>query len=288
MTDTPLPFRWDLSRREQLGRLVRPRPKESEPGLLDELRRCSARLLALAGDSELVFVGRSPESIFDYLSGALVPTSWRDRLVLFNLSVRDWTPKDVATLLPRGLVAFREHLRHAGLAPADVAASPRPVALVDLVWAGVTFGHLQQMMLDWAREQKVDPAAVRRRLRFIGITERTKNSPNTWRWYQRVAWASDYPRSALKSVSIPWWLWDYLGNRQAKVAHSNPPMYWGAEWMAEPPRYSENLEALRLAVRLYDRGARRDERQALAAALAAQPEMRHPWLRRLVLELRGG
>jgi hypothetical protein len=39
---------------------------------------------------------------------------------------------------------------------------------------------------------------------------------------------------------------------------------------------------------LYERGRERAEREWLAAALAARPQMRHAWLRRLVLELRRG
>ena len=30
-----------------------------------------------------------------------------------------------------------------------------------------------------------------RRVRFVGITERGKNSPNAWRWFQRVPWRVD-------------------------------------------------------------------------------------------------
>ncbi|NLC24613.1 MAG: hypothetical protein GX776_09170 [Oxalobacter sp.] len=37
---------------------------------------CCARIIAFAGNSDLVFVGRSPESFFDLLSGMLFDTTW--------------------------------------------------------------------------------------------------------------------------------------------------------------------------------------------------------------------
>lgn len=69
------PFRWDPSRRAQLGTLLRGEPAEQYPEFLDDLRECCARVLALADDGRLVFVERSPESIHDYLGGALADTS---------------------------------------------------------------------------------------------------------------------------------------------------------------------------------------------------------------------
>ena len=59
------PFRWDPSRRAQLGTLLRGEPAERYPEFLDDLRECCARVVARADDGRLVFVGRSPESIHD-------------------------------------------------------------------------------------------------------------------------------------------------------------------------------------------------------------------------------
>ncbi len=67
----PNVFRWNIARREQLGRLVTGESVEGLPWILEEVRRCAARVIAMAGDSQLVFVGRSPEALFDYLTGRL-------------------------------------------------------------------------------------------------------------------------------------------------------------------------------------------------------------------------
>ncbi|HKP74407.1 MAG TPA: hypothetical protein VJT67_02640, partial [Longimicrobiaceae bacterium] len=198
---TDLPFRWNLARREQLGRLVEGPPVELG-SLAGDIRDCCARVIAQAGDSRLVFVGRSPESLYDYLCGALAATSWAERPVLLNLSMRYETVDEVERETPGAVAAIHRQLRALGLSPAEIAASGRPVAFIDLVLEGLTFGNLFGLLDDWARREGVDPAAVKRRMRVIGITIREKNSPNTWRWYQRVPWVKGFARGALRGVSI--------------------------------------------------------------------------------------
>jgi len=283
---TDLPFRWNLARREQLGTLAGPPLAPLDGSVLDPLRECCARVIAQAGDSRLVFVGRSPESLYDYLGGALAGTSWEERLTHLNLSMRFETAGEVASHNLEGLRAIHRQFRALRLSPADIAAGERPVALVDLVLEGLTFGNLVGLLADWAERDGVDPAAVRRRLRVVGITVRQKNSPNTWRWYQQVPWAGPFPRAALRGVSVPGPLWHYLGDWQDKVARWNGPRVWGSDEVFAPPREKEQIEALRVALAIYDAG--RAERERFTAELAALPEMRNAWLRRLVLELRHG
>ncbi|HEX8907160.1 MAG TPA: hypothetical protein VF771_20075 [Longimicrobiaceae bacterium] len=229
-----LPFRWNLARRQQLGSLLDGPAAESFPGFTDELRECCVRVLALSRDSDLVFVGRSPESIFDYLSGVLADTSHAERCILLVLSMRYASAADVERTNPEGLASLREQLEHLGLGPAQIAAGQRPRTFVDLVLHGQTFGHVATLLSHWAAAEGVDEKAVHRRIGFIGITERTKNSPNTWRWYQQAEWAKEFPRSALRSVSIGGWLWGYLGGAQEKVSRWYPPEAWGAEEFARP------------------------------------------------------
>src|SRR5215211_3219521 len=101
----------------------------------------------MAGDSRLVFIGRSPENLYDYLTGALTETSWADRMVLLNLSLKtygDWVEPSAAA---RG--AIREYFRVLKLDPASIAASEYPIALVDLIYEGETFGRLLEMMFSF-------------------------------------------------------------------------------------------------------------------------------------------
>ncbi|HEX8210447.1 MAG TPA: hypothetical protein VF584_09760 [Longimicrobium sp.] len=281
------PFRWKLAGRPALGTLLDGDREHAYRGFFVDLRDCGVRVVAAAADGDLVFVGRSPESIFDYLTGVLSGTSWSERLVLLNLSMRHSDVEQLARTDPAAVAAIRDQLASLGLSPGQIAASARPKVFVDLVSGGNTFGHLLGLLEHWAGDAGVDVAAVRRRIRFLGITDRMKNSPNTWRWYQRVEWASRLPRSALRSISIPYGLWMYLGEYQRKVARWHPPARWGAEDAARPPRDEDALKALRLAHMVHERGRGRVERGRFAAELAAQRQLRDPSVRRLILELRG-
>jgi hypothetical protein len=288
-----VPFRWDVRRREQLGRLLEDAPVPPPPTwwnpprweeVLHEVRACSARVLARAGEARLVFVGRSPDNLFDYLTGALADTPYADRCELLNVSMPSG---DVHGQLPKREVdALRAHFAALGLTPREIATAPLPVAMVDLVGTGLTFGSLSASLATWAREERVDVQAVRRRMRFVGITVRTKNSPNTWRWFQRVAWAGDYPRGALRGVSIPGWFWGYLADYQEKMMPSNASWAWGTEALMRPQHHAEAFAALRLAHRLHEHARTRDERRRFVAELVARDEMREPWLRALVGRVR--
>jgi hypothetical protein len=48
---------------------------------LDDLRPCASSVVGRCGGGRLVFVGRSPESLFDYLSGVFDGTAWEGRLI---------------------------------------------------------------------------------------------------------------------------------------------------------------------------------------------------------------
>jgi hypothetical protein len=279
-----------VSRREQLGRLLHAEPPPTPSWsaaremrwLLGELRPCAAGVVARGGDARLIFVGRSLENVFDYLSGILSDTDWPSRCELLLVSLR-WNDDRGSNALR---AALRDQLHAAGLAPEAVAASPRPVCFVDLVHSGATFGRLSDELARWARDEGVDVEAVRRRMRFVGITTRAKNSPNAWRWFQRVEWRKDYPRSALRGLSLPYGTWTTWGDSQEKTVPSHNQARWGSDDMHQPPRDPEHLRALRLAVKLHERGRTRDERERFCAELVGRPEMREPWLRSLVVQIR--
>ena len=288
------PFRWNIARREQLGHLLRGASDVPTRAFIDAIQACCARVLAFSDDADLVFVGRSPESLFDYLSGLLATTSWAERCMLVNLALRNLMaesadvsyPDVLRRSYPGAVEQGREHLQELELAPAAIIARARPIAFVDLVAAGTTFRHLWELLLDWASELQLDLPALKRKLRFIGITEQHKTSPNTWRWQQQAAWTTQLRPHAIKNVAIPYHLWSYLGNIQPKTTLSNPPWRWGDEQMQLPSRDPASLAALRLAVQLYDLGNSRGQRQRFAGQLAREPGMAHRWYRSLIHELR--
>jgi hypothetical protein len=65
-----VPFRRDLISADQLGTLL---SGTTAPDLwfLDDLLACTGKVLARSADGYLVFVGRSLDSMFDLLGGAL-------------------------------------------------------------------------------------------------------------------------------------------------------------------------------------------------------------------------
>ncbi len=284
-----IPFRWDIMRREQLGRLVHTHRDSllPETHFVSDLEQCCTRIVALCGDADLVFVGRSPESIFDLLSGLLSSTSWRTRCSLLNMSIHEPTDQ-IARHYPGAVAAAHEQFTWLHLAPAHIATRVRPVTLVDIVFTGETFGALADFYLSWARESGVDVNAIKRRLRFLGLTCRTKSSPNTWRWQQHAQWTRQFRPNQIKNVSIAPNLYTYLAAWQPKTVRSNPPWRWGDAALQQPPRDPQQLVALQCALSLYERGCDRTHQLQFATRLARQPELHHRWMRTLISELRAG
>ena len=290
----PAVFRWNVARREQLGRLVDVEPPplpaklvDTTPdrgAFVDELRRCCAQVISAAGDSRLVFVGRSPESLYDYLAGAFAGTSWSDRLVMLNVSFLrcdgHWTGLEPA---PRAAVA--EQFRELGLDPLGIASSRRPIALIDLICGGGTFESLTTLLTTWAGSIDVDDRAVYDRLRIVGITRYypPRIAPTSWKC---MDWAKRFRSRALKGISVPDWFWTYLGDDQPKVSRSNPSWCWADPTMSAPPREPAHAQAARDAAALYQHACTRAERDALAATLVDFPSIRHAWCRELAGELR--
>ncbi|WP_239154022.1 hypothetical protein [Amycolatopsis sp. FDAARGOS 1241] len=197
---------------------------------LDELAECAARVLACGGDGELYFVGRSGDSVHDLLSGALTDTT---RLHLLPLSL-GWVGSP--RLRPMRLdetAQLRANLADAGISPARFTRG-RPVVFTDLVHSGGTFETFVALLRDWASDDGVAWAEVRRRPRFLGITSREATSPKTWRWQQRADWTSDLPASAIRNVSLDGGVWHDLGNPQPKLTRSFTASAWPPRKSARP------------------------------------------------------
>ncbi|TDU03319.1 hypothetical protein EDD99_1740 [Streptomyces sp. 846.5] len=291
----PQPYRWDLLRPDRLGVLLDGVPMPSL-WYLDELTDCAAKVVARSGDADLRFVGRSADSVFDLLGGALDGTSWQGRLERLPLSCT----RDPADLSPRDLRRLREHLAAAGLGPRALARRQRPVALVDLVWMGRTFTTLHTVIRDWVEEVREPWSAVRLKLRYLGVTSRKRTSPNTCRWHQHLSWTRDLPAAGVSSISLDGSVWHLLGNVQHKTADSFPPARWhldddnlrqeqdsGQRSVLAAQRGAHNRAALAEARALVSAGRSAEVRTGLVRRMAAEPAFRASWLRSLARELRG-
>ncbi|TDW23074.1 hypothetical protein EV650_1924 [Kribbella kalugense] len=249
---------------------------------LDGLIECAARVLGQCADGELHFVGRSVDSLYDLLSGALADTGWSSRLhplplSLYGLSGQGFTAEELRQL--------RTNLTAEGLAPAELMRG-RPTVFVDLVYQGSTFENLYAVLREWIDDERAQWDVIRRQLRFVGITWRTKTSPNTWRWQQHADFAGELPATAIRNVSLDGRLWSYFGNTQPKTAESFRRTRWSDADVAEPRRAEETRLALAEAVQVVAAGRTPDVRRALADELGRQPAMSERWLRDLQLSLR--
>ncbi len=289
-----LPFRWNIQQRATLGSLLDgPRKDIPESGpppylplgesshyptdALAEMSGDCARIIALSNNADLCFVGRSLESLFDYLSGLLSDTDWVERLWLLQFS---WYGKP--TIQPGELAGLRYYFEHIALDPYHIARRKRPVAFVDIVATGDTFGNLVTFLCEWANEIGEDWGAVRRKIRIISVTSRAKTSPKAWRWQQHITWRDLLPQQSIKSVAIPEGLWDYFGNWQEKTTESYTHSRWGSSASAQPNHDEKHLLALRLAVQCFDWGQDKTQRQTFAHQLSGERAMIHPWFRDLV------
>jgi hypothetical protein len=276
------PFRWNLRFRESLGGLLDGPRTAAYPEFLDDLLACAARCVAQSHNGDLCFLGRSPESLFDLLSGLLLDTPWADRLRLVQFSMRHLDLQGVRRRVPGALESLYAYFQRLGIRPDDLIMAPHPVVCIDLVDSGQTLGHLVSVIHAWSTTAGLDWRAVKAKLRIIGITWRQRPSPHTWRWQEHAEWVSLLNRGAIKNVAVLGRLWDYLGNRQVKVTESFTPWRWATGELTAPNYDESHLAALRLAVDLFDSGRTRDYREPFVDLLSQQRAMRSVWFRSLV------
>lgn len=285
--DVIRPFRWNVARRAELGSLPDGPPPAGYPAFAEQLRRATALVLARSGGGTLVLVGRSLECMFDYLSGLLadVPDAPPLKLLQVSLSSVGDIERD-AHAMPAEIDALLAYMRAEGLAPPDIEAARGGVTFIDVVSTGATFGILTGLLRLAARRSCADWHAIERQIGFVGVVDERKTSPKTWRWWQHEAWVADLKTRRISNVSIPGPMWGFLGNNDEKATPSHGLLRWRDPRAAVPSRDEHHLKGLRFAVANYDRGLTREERGRFADAVARLPEMRHAWLRRLVVALR--
>lgn len=278
------PFRWDVTDRERLGSLVA-RPGE-DLWYLGDLEVCAAKVLARCGNARRsYFVGRSPASLCDYLTGALESTSWEHRLVRLPFSMR-WEDDRRRVLGDSRLRRqLQTNLSALGLHPHDLQRGRSGIAFVDLVAGGGTFANLAALLHAWTGEVGAQWDVVRSKLRFVAITAERPPRPGLRRLRDQAGGLGLVPRSAVTQISIDGRVWSHFGEDQAKVERPFHHRRWGH---VEGPTYGEDvLDALATAVTLVELGRTPSARRRLSGLVASEPQFSERWLRALVSELRG-
>lgn len=262
MPITDPPHRWDMVQPDQLGTLphvgeevVFPYPRE--------LAEAAGKVIARGGGGEMFFVGRSPDSMFDLLSGALEGTDAARRLHRLAYS---------RCVTPGERHAAREVLGRQGLTPRMLARSHRPVALIDLVNDGGTFESLYLVVREWTQAEREPWSVIRRKFRFVGLTERVNASP------QQMEWPAELPAGNVRNVAIDPALWGYLGE-------SLHPERWSADEPDGPRHDARTRKAPAEATDLVTLGRGREIRSLLAQTMTTEPAYAESWLRTLARQL---
>ncbi|MEV0718159.1 hypothetical protein [Asanoa sp. NPDC050611] len=278
-----IPFRWDLVTPDQLGSL---RNGTAEPTLwhLADLVACTGKVLARSGDADLVFVGRSLDSMYDLLGGAMTS----DRLSRLPLSfARPYAGSRRRPLTPAELSEARRILASLSLTPHALSRRARPVAFVDVVHEGATFTELFELLRRWIDEDREPWPVIRRKLRFIGVTTERRTSPKTYRWQQHAPWTRQLPARSVRNVSLHPFVWSYFGDHQTKLTRSYHPDRWLADDPG-PSRDDATRQALAEAAALVAYGRSPAGRRALARSMGREPALSQSWLRTMVTTLNNG
>lgn len=279
--DVVLPFRWDPSRGDQVGDLL-----DGIPGpniwYWNDLVRCAVEVLGRSsGGGYVCFVGRSLDSVYDFLSGALWNTIMAERLIRLPISCK--SAKGLSRPEAHNLRAV---MTACGITPLMLQGR-HPVILCDVVDTALTFTNLFYEIRRWVIEEGQWDVA-RKRLRFTGVVKRSFPSPDTWRWYQHMNWTKYLPREGVSSIAMNTSSWEYLTNQQQKATVAFGPSAWGHQWVFKPRRDNDARCALSEACALISYGKQSDVRKALGHLLSLECRaMRDPSLRKLASELSG-
>ncbi|RJL32107.1 hypothetical protein [Bailinhaonella thermotolerans] len=237
-----VPFRWDPAD-ERVVREVTAGEPEPELWYLPELVRCAGEVLAASEGGETWFLGRSADSLFDLLTGALAGTSAEGLARHLTISLEgEPTPEEVRRL--------RGYLGAVGLTPYRIRGLGRPVVFADLVDKGETFAILRRVLCDWAGAE-LD-------LRFLGIAMRARPD---------AGWTAKLPPGTAAEIVMDDRLWEYLAYEQEKLTPSFHRRRWAETWLAEPRRDRYTRQALAEASALVRAGRTAEVRTALANAL---------------------
>ena len=273
------PFRWNINKRSELGSLIDEKQIEVEEQFINELLKSAARVIAFSDNSKLYFVGRSPENYFDLLKGMYYNTQIEGRLNLFQFSGRYLDKYEIEKVNSQRIKSLRMHMTEIGLSPRGILKNRLNTALIDLVYTGSTFKNLVTLLKHWSLEEKQDWKSIKSKIRIVGITERTKNSPNTWRWHQQADAKAILDGIKVKNVSVTWKFWTELGNNQKKVTPSNSPDKWESGVLVAPTVNEEHLKGLNFAFRLSKLGMDKQIKSSFLSMLKTQNEMKLKWFK---------
>jgi hypothetical protein len=246
------------------------------------LLRCAADVLRAGGDSDFVFVGRSLESVYDLLCGALSRTTWYDRVQLLPLSIKGHSPEGLQQRHPDRAASLWSYFRVCRLTPGQILERPRPIAFVDVVDQGSTFEGLSGQLRFWSQKCALWQE-LRGRLAWVAVlSQQPPDGESHWH-PSRAQWTGEFKPAQVQRVFLNTGLWCYLADQQDKTMESYTPGRWGSPLAGRAPEDRWLLSAARGARELYRQGEKSRRR---LAALLDEPPRPIPPLAGLARELR--
>lgn len=274
------PFRWNIEKRNELGSLINEGSIEIERDFILELIESIARIIAFSDNSKIFFIGRSPENYFDFLKGVYCENRrLKQQINLFQFSGRRIKHNELTNYYSPKLSELRNQMSSIGLSPKQILSCKYNTALVDLVYSGSTMQNLITILKHWANQEKSDWNNTKTKLRIVGITERTKNSPYTWRWQQQTDSLEILAGIKIKNVSVSRGFWTELGDDQSKVTPSNSISKWDTNELTKPIINKEHIEGLNFAFNLNNLGKNKKVKNYLKAKMNEQSEMNYKWFK---------
>lgn len=278
----PVPS-WLEARDGALERLVARARSLEYYGFRDQLLEACAEVLARSGGAAVVFLGRSPENLYDLLSALFSATRRAPQMLLLPFSFRDGTSGITGSLSRSALDGIAAHLQQAGLDPGGILARPGGVVFVDCVCWGTTFGNLDELLSRLAIRSGLDTELVASRVRYLGLTKASLGWTH-WRDDEESRGARFFREGRAAVVPVASRLWRHLADLAPKTMDSYTLEQWGQ--VPRLPALDERCaEAVRLAAELRRFGGSRDVRRGFAGMLTRRAGSERPWLRSVVVSL---
>jgi hypothetical protein len=277
---------WAEARRRTLERLVEEANHHEFYGFREQLLEVCAEVLARSEGATIVFVGRSPENLYDLLGALLRGVRRAPRLQLLPFSFRTGTLGAAARLARTqgsAVDGLGRHLDELGLGPAEIAQHASGVTFVDCVCWGTTLGNLDEALELLATRRGVDPRAVAARSAYVGLTKESVGWSH-WRSDVESGGARLFEQGRASVVPISAQLWHHLAEHSPKTMDSYVPEQWAspAQLPALDPR---RARAIRLSVELMSFGRSTAVRKAFASKLARRAHKSGSWLGSLIVQI---
>lgn len=262
---------------------------------VDNVIQISAWILNYCRDGELFFFGRSPENIYDFLSGVFKDFSWKDRLHLVLLSTRytkyEETLYDVIT--DEQKTSVKKYLTSVGLHPKDIIQRKRRTCLVDFIHSGYSINNFVTIMERWCQEEKLSVKDMLFKFEFIMIekeehvVELAEKGVEPYFMMTDIVNKCGYQSNSYHLITISDKLWESFSENPEKVTESYPAYKWGDDDQINFINSHHDIVGIFKARLAYDYGCHKNGKKILRKHMLDCPSMKYKWFQQILSCLNG-